>query len=149
MAVVGFQITKLFSHAITIPTGQISVSPHVHITNVQIAPWIANQRVIQVHFKTGFTYVPNAAVIDIEGVIHYSLPEQQMLEVENELNTEKKIPQNLAEKILTTVFQKTQTLAIILAKECGLPSPVPLPKLKVELTNQNANQKPELNSIDE
>jgi hypothetical protein len=146
MGTVSHTITKILVHSLKQPKTAVSVSPSINISNIQIVPWIADQQVIEVMFKTGFTYAPDHAIIEIEGVHHYSLPFAQMQALKTEMEQTNKLPDQLAEKILSIIFTKNQTLSIMLAKEAGLPSPVPLPKLQIE--RKKAEQPPHLNKID-
>ena len=45
---------------------------------------------------------------------------------------DKKLPQDVMPNIINTVLNRSNIQALILSQQIGLPSPIPMPKVKVE-----------------
>ena len=132
MVVLQFAITNLQVSVAQPVSGKISIKPSLSLEQSRVVVGVGNQKVLEVGFTAGYEYLPGLAHMRMQGNLTYLLDSESMQKVEEEIAQHNKIPQFVAEKVLTSIFTKTQMLAIFLSREVGLPSPIPLPKLTVE-----------------
>lgn len=62
----------------------------------------------------------------------YLIPAEMAPTVEANFKEKKSLPESITRHVMTTIFNKGQMQAIVLARDLNLPSPVPLPKLQLK-----------------
>jgi len=134
MAVIGFNITKIDAEVVKVPKGKYKISPKLKLKSVSVEDFPMSkdgkQKVIRSEFGCGFTYEGESKV-SVEGTMLYLVPSDVAQEAEKMYADSKKLPESIVQRVMGTIFSRCQTTCIVLAKEIGLPSPVPLPKLTV------------------
>ena len=134
MTVVGFNLTKIVAAAEGSLGGKIKVTPKLEILDVVVRDFPMSkdgeQKVIVTKFSCGFNY-EGGSELTLEGTQLYLVPKSIAEETEKAFAETKKLPANVVQKIMSGIFSRCQMTSITLAKEVGLPCPVPLPKISV------------------
>ena len=106
------------------------------IYNSQILKKLINfvdkKSAINLEFIFNCKYEPNIGYIELKGNAIELLDPDKTKDALDSWKKDKKLPQGTAEKILNTILSKCYVEALILSNSMNLPSPVPLPKIKVE-----------------
>ncbi|MBR9699761.1 hypothetical protein GOV09_04865 [Candidatus Woesearchaeota archaeon] len=135
MAIVGFSFTKIEVEKKESAVGKVNISNNVVLKDVIEASLPVNtvkQKAIKFVFQFTSKYEPNVGKIVFGGEVLYL---QETAKVKNIISDWKKsgqIEKNLMAQILNTVLAKCNVQALILSQEVNLPSPIPLPKVKME-----------------
>jgi hypothetical protein len=132
MNVLNYKLSNVNVNVDAATTGKVSVTPSLAVKSVNFVDLTPKQKVLRIAFKGGFTYAPGSSAVMLEGHIDYILLPKEQAEYEKELEKTKKLPQAATEKALSNIFSRVQTQSFFFAREAGLPSPIPMPKLKVE-----------------
>ncbi len=137
MAIIGFNLTKMSCERKQQANGKITVSNNINITQVDEAKLNAassTSTALAISFRFELKYNPDVGSILIEGNILELTTEVEAKENVAAWKERKVIKPALFQTIMNAIFSRCQVHGIILAKELALPSPVPLPKIKVEQT---------------
>jgi hypothetical protein len=116
--------------------GGVSIKNNIKIDSVEVAN-IGLDSTRQA-FKALFTftteYSPNFALIEIKGdVLMLGLPDE-VKGILSMWDKEKKLEPEIGKAILNSVMNRCSLEVILLSKELGLPSPIPLPTIRDEDT---------------
>lgn len=116
---------------------QIRIDHNSQITRVQ------NQtdQLATIEFQYTASYGP-IGMIKIEGVI--SCEQENAQQLSQEWYETRKIPDNLASTVHTAVMHACVPEAVGLAKNLGLPPPIPLPQVRLGATSKQAQSGPEI-----
>ncbi len=137
MSVIGFQVTKLHVERSEY-SGNLQVMHNVNITGVKKQDLhFPSPQNDSLKFEFAFTqkYEPKAGSILIEGFIVLLLQSEQAKQVLEMWKKDEKINKDILVQVLQTAYSRSLTQSILLAKEVGLPCPVPFPKLQVDEKN--------------
>jgi hypothetical protein len=112
--------------------GQISIRNNVSITNISLGNMRASdkQKAIVVDFSFSITYDP-IGLISIDGSIVDIEEEAKAKDFIDVWEKHKRVEKDLTTKVITVVLEKCTIKAMILSQDIGLPSPVPLPRIKI------------------
>jgi len=77
--------------------------------------------------------------IKVDGEIFYVDKTSIIKEIISEWESKKKIKTELLQEVVNTALSESQPEAIMLAKKIGLPSPIPLPRLKAKVVKESAS----------
>src|SRR3990167_2597165 len=113
MTVVGFSFTKIEAEKSETRSSKVNIGNNVSIKEIKDA-----------NISLG-TEKQKAVKFILESV-------DKIKKVTDEWQKNKKIDKEVMANILSTVLNKCNIQALILSQEVGLPSPIPLPKLKTE-----------------
>jgi hypothetical protein len=135
MAMIGFNYTKLLVERFDAQAGKIAVANNISIKDVtehNITLDTSDKKSVQISFVFELKYNPAVGRIVIEGNILLLL---DVKVAENHLKVwkdKKSLPDESFEQIMQSIFSKCQIQSIVMARDLGLPSPVPLPKIRME-----------------
>jgi len=138
MAIVGFNFKKMLVERKDDLKGKVSIKNNVSIKNVEKFPVsLASKKEDALRFTFDFltSYdVAGKSVADVNitgEVLAIEKPDvtASILDV---WKKNKKVDSKLAAPVLNAALAKCNVQAIILSKEMGLPSPVPLPRFSTE-----------------
>jgi len=111
--------------------GQIKINNNVSIKNVEDLSFaVEGKRGLKFTFTFNCTYEPGLGAIDVEGQVLYVEDEKKVEEVKKNWEKDKKVPMEIMEQIINAALHKGNIQAIKISEEIGLPSPLPLPKVK-------------------
>jgi len=133
MAIVGFSFKKIDVVKNENVKGKININNNVSIKDVtQSTLTFGNSEQPSLLFKFSFTtkYEPDVGHIMLEGELVYIGSEKIIKEVMDDWKKNKKVPDNVSGSVLSTILEKSNIQAMILARDINLPSPIPLPKIK-------------------
>jgi hypothetical protein len=113
-------------------SGQISIKNNVSITNISIGNIQSSdkQKALVVDFAFSIVYEP-IGIITIEGSVIDIEDETKAKDCIELWDKEKKVDKELTTRVISVVLEKCSIKAIMLSQDIGLPSPVPLPRIKV------------------
>ncbi len=111
--------------------GQIKINNNVSIKNLEDLQFkIPGKAGLKFTFAFNCKYEPDLGSIDVEGQVFYTDDEAKVKKVKDDWEKEKKIPVKIMEKVVNASLHKGNIQAIKISEEVGLPSPLPLPKMK-------------------
>lgn len=105
-----------------------------HISNVK-----TNQASIDFQYTSSFGPI---GVIKLEGLLLYENDDAD--KIADEWNNSRKMPDELASKIHTAIMHACVPQAVGIAKDLGLPPPIPLPQVKLGSTPKKGKSGPEI-----
>jgi len=134
MAIIGSSFTKINVEKKAPVKGKININNNASIKSVEEYPLPTKTNQKGLKFTYGFVskYEPKIAEINIEGNVILLVDAKKGEEVLSSWKKDKKIPKEIMASILNTALTKSNIQALILSQEVGLPSPIPLPKVKIE-----------------
>ena len=135
MAIVGMGITKINVEKLESAKGKVGIKNNISIKKVDLTDLnfgASAQKGLRFSFSYVSVYTPKIGEILIEGDIIDLIEEKKAKEIADEWKKSKKIPGIVMNRILNAVLEKCNIEALLLAREVNLPSPVPLPKVKLQ-----------------
>ncbi|MBT4540690.1 hypothetical protein HOC35_04200 [Candidatus Woesearchaeota archaeon] len=135
MTVVGFNFKKLNVERNKPSKGKISVSNNVSIQGVEESSFSIGQdeqESLKVIFKFNSTYEPEVGTIELVGDLIYIDSKSRIKEIFEMWKDQKKVHKDVMTETLNVILDRCNIQALILARDINLPSPIPLPKVKVE-----------------
>lgn len=135
MAIVSINYSKISAQKSRKPfKGQISIKNNVSINNVAVGDLsaTANQKGIVIDFSFSIVYEPSIGVIAIEGSVVDLEEEKAAKEIADMWSKNKRLDKDITTKVISVVLEKCTIKALMLSQDIGLPSPVPMPRLKIE-----------------
>jgi len=135
MAIVGFNFTKINVEKKAPRSGKIDVSNNVSIKDVieaEVSVGENQQKAVRFLFQFETTYEPKIGSIVIDGEVLYMQESAKVTEIVSKWKKNKNIEKEIMGAILNNVLSKCNIQALILSQDVNLPSPIPLPKVKME-----------------
>ena len=133
--IVGFGFTKLSAERNEAAKGKVDISNNVIIKNVEEVDLVLGkdkENVIKFLFEFTSKYEPNIGSILFEGELLYLDDVKKIKEILGSWKKDKKIAKELVPGLLNSILTKCNIQALILSQEINLPTPIPMPKVKVE-----------------
>jgi len=135
MTIVGFSFTKIEVEKKKLAGGRINISNNVTIKDIvdtNLSLGTEKQKAIKFIFEFLSKYEPEIGKIGFVGEVLFLDDAAKIKKIVDEWKKDKKIEKNLMGAILNSVLTKCNVQALILSQEVNLPSPIPLPKVKME-----------------
>ncbi len=111
--------------------GQVRINNNVSIINVEDLQFnVPGKAGLKCTFSFNCKYEPDLGSIDVEGQIFYTDSEEKVKEVKENWEKNKRLPSGIMEKVVNASLHKGNIQAIKISEDIGLPSPLPLPKVK-------------------
>ena len=135
MSVIGFNFNKISVERLGSKKGKLTISNNVGISDVAEAKVpFSNEKTkcVKVDFKFESKYEPKVAQMSFEGDILYMVPVEAADKLLKEWNENKALVDDLVQPIMNAILSRANVEALLLSKELGLPSPIPLPKVNVK-----------------
>lgn len=131
MAIVGFSFTKIDAQKKSGAKGKVNISNNVSLSNVEDAKltMAKEKQSLRVSFAFETKYEPSLALIRLEGDILMLEEKKRGDEILKHWSTSQALPKELMQSVLNHILDRCNVEALILARDLGLPAPVPLPKV--------------------
>jgi hypothetical protein len=134
MNIINISFTSINANRQTAPRGNVSISNNVKVESVEETKLGAGEarQAYKVLFSFKTQYMPNVATIELKGEVLILDSAEEVEKMMNQWNKEKKLDVNAARVILNNVMNRCSLEVILMSRELGLPSPIPLPSIKAE-----------------
>ncbi len=110
---------------------QIKINNNVSIKDIEDLQFnIPGKAGLKFTFTFDCKYEPGLGSINVEGQVFYTGEEAEVKSIKEGWENNKKVPMNVMEGIVNAALHKGNIQAIKISEEVGLPSPLPLPKVK-------------------
>lgn len=136
MTVIGFNFNKILVERKGNKTGKLTISNNVSVNDVTEAkiPFSGDKaKCVKFDFSFDSKYEPDIATIHLSGDLLYMFPQDVAEKVLTEWKKNKKLDQDVVSAVMNTVLNRCNIEALILSRELNLPSPIPLPKVNVNV----------------
>ena len=111
--------------------GQVRINNNVSVKDVQDLQFnIPGKAGLKFTFSFNCKYEPGLGTIDVEGQVFYTDSDEKVTEIKESWEKNKRLPMNIMEQIVNASLHKGNIQAIKISEDIGLPSPLPLPKVK-------------------
>ncbi|MFH1440236.1 MAG: hypothetical protein ABIG89_06710 [Candidatus Woesearchaeota archaeon] len=135
MTVVGFNFTKINVERKEFSKGKVNISNNVTVQDIEESSFSVGQeeqKSLKLTFQFTSTYEPNVGLIELIGDLIFIEEKERIMEIYDNWKEKKKVDKDVMTEILNVVLNRCNIQALILARDINLPSPIPLPKVKVE-----------------
>ena len=146
MNIIGFNFSKISGERKNNVLGEININNNITIKEVaeaKIGLAGGDRGAVRLHFAFTSDYAPDLATLSMEGDVIILLENKQMLATLDGWNTSKQLSREFAEPVMNHILERSNIQALLLAKDLNLPSPVPLPKVEVNLSGVKETKKAE------
>jgi len=133
MTIVGFNFDSLSVEKTALPKGQISIKNDIKIKGVEKEDFPlekGKKEMLRVLFEFSTEYEPKVGILNLKGHVSYLAEEKEAKDLLNSWKKDKKLPSEVAIKVLNFIFTKANIMALNLTQEVGLPPQIQLPALK-------------------
>jgi len=137
MTIVGFNFTKIEAEKRKGRSAKVNISNNVAVKSIEdtdLSLGSEKQKAIKFIFEFVSKYEPDIGSIVLTGEVLFLEEAKKIQKIQDDWKKNKKIDGALMSVILNTVLSKSNVQALILSQEVNLPSPIPLPKVKMELS---------------
>ena len=133
MALIGFNFTKINVEKKKSVNGKINITNNLSFTNITEAKvnFMDKKSALNLEFDFICKYEPDIGFINLKGNAIELLEPDKVKDCLDKWKKDKKIPSDIAQKILNTLLNKCYIESLILSNSMSLPSPIPLPKVRV------------------
>ncbi len=143
MTIVGFNFSKIHAEHKKAAKGDLKIGTNIRFDGVdQTKLAFDNERAaVKVTFTYGVSYEPAIGVIQLQGDVLF-MQEKKVIDVIIKGWEEKKaLPKKISTALVNAIMQKCTIQSIIMARDIGLPPPMPMPKVKAPEVNIKEPQK--------
>lgn len=133
MAIIGFKFTKMVSEKKAASQGEVNVQISLNIKDVSKADLKITDKKqggLKYNFEFTATYTPDLGSIVLTGTIVDIQDLKSVQAAIKDWEKNKKLDDKKLLDVYNTALSRCCILAILLSKEMGLPSPIPLPRRK-------------------
>lgn len=134
MNIINIGFTSINANKSATPKGGVSITNNIKMDSIEEVKMGLDQtrQAFKVIFSFNTKYNPNFAAIDIKGEVLVIGTADEAKLIISQWNKDKKIAPEAARAILNNIMNRCSLEVILLSKELGLPSPIPLPSIKAE-----------------
>ena len=127
----------------SIPKGNISVSNNIKIENVEEVKMGLDKtkQALKFVFSYKTAYAPDIALIELKGDLLGLVNEADAKKIMEKWQKDKTLDKEYAKTVINNVMNKCTIEVILLARELGLPSPIPMPSVKDDSNGKPAPKK--------
>lgn len=127
----------------SVPKGNISVSNNIKITGVEEVKMGLDKTKTALKFLFNYktTYAPDIAVIELKGDLLGLLDVENAKKITDKWAKDKTLDKENAKAVINNVMNKCTVEVILLSRELGLPSPIPMPSVKDDSNNKDKKDK--------
>jgi len=139
MRIIGFNLTKILIERQEKIEGKLEITQNINIRDVVKEKMsISDKEALKVKFNFAINYSNDLAKLEFEGIVVF-LPDDE--EMKNFLKSwkDKKIPEESRSILFNFIMSKCNIKALTLEDEMALPLHVPLPKLKLDESDNPNN----------
>lgn len=140
MAIVGFTFTKILGEKSAGAHGKININNNVALTDVQEAKlgMAQGKTGLRIHFQFTSKFQPSIGVLLLEGDLLLLEDAKLAADVLKEWGASKTLPKQMMGGVLNHILERTNVQALIVARDLGLPAPIPMPKVNVQGATEQA-----------
>lgn len=122
-----------------VPKGSISVSNNIKIMGVEEVKMGLDKtkKALKFSFSYKTNYAPDIATIELKGDLLGLVAEEEAKKILDKWEKSKSLEKENAKSVINNVMNKCTVEVILLSRELGLPSPIPMPSVKDEANNKN------------
>ena len=134
MTIVGFNFKRIDVEKKSGASGKINISNNVAIKDVKdtdLSIGSEKQKAVKFEFEFVSKYDPNIGKILLGGDVLFLADTATIKKILDDWKKNKSVQKEIMSDVLNTVLSKSNVQALILSQEVNLPSPIPLPKVKV------------------
>ncbi|MGV8162053.1 MAG: hypothetical protein ACP5N2_01825 [Candidatus Nanoarchaeia archaeon] len=134
MNIINISFTGINANRQSLPKGGVSIANNVKLDSIVESNMGLSQarQSIKVLFTYKTDYNPNYATIELKGEVLILGSVEEVKKIMDKWSKEKKLDQESARTILNNIMNRCALEVILLSRELGLPSPIPLPSIKAE-----------------
>lgn len=111
--------------------GQVKINNTASVKNVESLDFAAEGKSgAKFTFEFNCDYQPDLGMINVAGQVLFVDTDEVIKNLLEQWEKEKKVPNEVMERIVNAVLHKGNIQAIKISEEVNLPSPLPLPKVK-------------------
>lgn len=138
MNIINIGFTGINANRQSIPKGNVSITNNVKVLSVEEAKMGLDQsrQAFKVIFSFKTEYTPNFASLEVKGEVLILGTVEETKKMLDQWNKEKRLNPEFSRVILNNIMNRCSLEVILLSKELGLPSPIPLPSIKAEGVSQ-------------
>jgi hypothetical protein len=138
MTIVKINVHKLSAHkSLDAKGGQVKINNNVSITEVENMKFdVPGRKGLKFTFLFNCSYEPDLGKTEVEGQIMYVETEQKVSQILESWVKDKKIPLDVMESIVNAALHKGNIQAIKISEDLSLPSPLPLPKVNRQASEE-------------
>lgn len=133
MSIVGFNFTRISAERKNAVVGNINISNNVTIKDIAEAKLglAGNRGALRISFIFKSEYSSGFATLLLEGDVLVLVDSKQTEDILAGWKASRQVPRPIAEQVMNHILDRCNIQALLLAKDLNLPSPVPLPKVRV------------------
>lgn len=122
----------------SVPKGNISVSNNIKIIGVEQVKMGLDKTKVALKFLFSYktTYAPDIAVIELKGDLLGLMDTETATKITEKWAKDKTLDKDNAKAVINNVMNKCTVEVILLSRELGLPSPIPMPSVKDDSNNK-------------
>lgn len=142
MNIVGFNFTKINAERKRAVVGKININNNISINEMneaKIGIGSGDRQAVRISFTFASTYTQDMAKLAFDGDLLLLLEKKRAEQLVKEWSDDKKIPDDIAQKVMSHILERCNIQALLVAKDLNLPSPVPLPKIDITQKGKQAN----------
>jgi hypothetical protein len=134
MSIVGFNFTKINAERKSAVVGQVNITNNIGITDISaVKMGLGGDRAA---LKVSFNFVSEYAqfaTLQLSGDVILLTNQKTQEDILDKWTKSRQFPPTIAEPVMNHILDRCNVQALLLSKDLNLPSPVPLPKVKVTL----------------
>jgi hypothetical protein len=133
MAMVGFSFTKINAERKVAGGQAINIESNAGVNNIVEMPVIDPKKsVLKFEFTFTVKYEPDAGNIVLNGELIQLYDKEFGAKILDNWNSSKKILPEVMREVFNTVLSRSNTEAIIISRDIGLPSPIQMPRVDIK-----------------
>lgn len=135
MAIISFNFTTVHAELTKSASGKIKIGNNVGITSAEKADINfadTSKGGIRFGFEYKSSYEPNIGHVLLKGTVIYLHDADKVKGVLETWKKDKKVSPEVGREVIDAVLQRSNVEALIVSRDVGLPSPIPLPKVQVK-----------------
>ncbi len=134
MAIIGFSFTKMQAEKRSPVHGQININNNVAVTDLQDAnlSMAQSKKGLKLLFAFTSTFEPDLGSLQLDGEVILLEDTKVAEELLSNWQKSKSLPPELMPIVLNAILERCNIQALIMARDIGLPAPIPLPKVNMQ-----------------
>lgn|SRR3989344_2371818 len=139
MSIIGFNFTKISAEKSEGSQGQVNIKNNLAIKSLEkqeLSVASKEQVALKVSFEFSSSYEPSLGNIKISANVLTLENKEKGDKIIQDWEKSKKLSDDFMKQIFTFTLRKCSVKALLLSEDLNLPSPVPLPQVKVGETSK-------------
>jgi len=141
MKIIGFNFKKLEVERKETSKGKLNVNSNIDINNINEDEFslAKDKKALRFDFEFTINYNPNVATINFEGFIVVIFEEKEAEDILKKWEN-KNLPDNVKTSALNYILNKCNLKSLELESEFGLPTHIPMPKVKSKKSSKKEDK---------